>query len=69
MASFAIVKPLPNGRRVWLSRISPFVTWGPVVTAERYPTENQAWQAIARLSPRDASGAAVISLNVDERSD
>lgn len=68
MASFAVVKPLANGRRIWLARTSPFVTWGPVVAAERYPTENHAWQAIARLPPRDASGAVVISLTFDEGS-
>jgi hypothetical protein len=39
-----------------------------VVAAERYPTENHAWQAIARLPPRDASGAVVISLTFDEGS-
>jgi len=58
---FIIGKLVSDGNRIWLSRAFPFVTWGPVTEAARYPAESHAWQTIGRLLPREAEGAMVIA--------
>lgn len=59
--SFVIVK-LSSGARSWLTRATPFVSWGPEATAARYANESCAWQIVAKFLQRDAEGAMVVPL-------
>ena len=56
-----IVK-LNSGARSWLTRATPFVSWGPEAAAARYSTESRAWQTVATFLQRDAEGAMVVAL-------
>jgi hypothetical protein len=67
---FGISKP-PGADRIWLTRGTPFVTWGPESKARRYPTERMARRVIDSLPDKDREGAEVASFGsgvLDRRS-
>jgi hypothetical protein len=62
MRVFGIFKRTANGRYIWLTESTPFVTWGSEPDAATFATKQDAWETIGRLRFTDGAGAAVITL-------
>jgi hypothetical protein len=62
MRAFGIFKRNAEGRYIWLTESTPFVTWGPELDAAAFATRQDAWETIGRLRSTDGAGAAVVTL-------